>query len=120
MNEKATIRWKNIAGQHFGKLTALDPTENRYDGSVVWHCKCDCGNDAFVPLKLLTRGSVKSCGCLWSPPLKEYIGRKFGLLTVLSYVGKHKGKKSLWRTYPHRLSVLLRLFIPTGIQRRAT
>ena len=91
MNEKATIRWKNIAGQHFGKLTALDPTENRYDGSVVWHCKCDCGNDAFVPLKLLTRGSVKSCGCLWSPPLKEYIGRKFGLLTVLSYVGKHKG-----------------------------
>ena len=79
MNEKATIRWKNIAGQHFGKLTALDTTENRYDGTVAWHCKCDCGNDAFVPVKLLTRGSVKSCGCLWSPPLKEYIGRKFGL-----------------------------------------
>lgn len=35
MNEKATIRWKNIAGQHFGKLTALDTTENRYDGSVA-------------------------------------------------------------------------------------
>lgn len=38
---------------------------------------------------------------------------------IISFLKKYH-KKSLWRSYPHRLSVLLRLFIPTGIQRRAT
>lgn len=38
---------------------------------------------------------------------------------IISFL-KQDHKKSLWRTYPHGLSVLLRLFIPTGIQRRAT
>ena len=82
---------KDITGQRFGKLIALEPTDKREDGSVVWHCKCDCGNDAYVRLKLLMRGKVKSCGCLHSPPLKDYIGKRFGRLTVLSYVGKQNG-----------------------------
>lgn len=86
---------KDITGQRFGKLIALEPTDQREDGSVVWHCRCDCGNDAYVQLRLLTQESVKSCGCLHSPPLKNYIGKQFGHLTVLSYVGK-RGGKHVW------------------------
>ena len=86
---------KDITGQRFGKLIALEPTDQREYGSVVWHCQCDCGNDAYVQLRLLTQESVKSCGCLHSPPLKNYIGKRFGHLTVLSYVGK-RGGKHVW------------------------
>ena len=34
---------KDIAGQRFGKLTALYATKKRAGGSVVWVCKCECG-----------------------------------------------------------------------------
>lgn len=37
---------KDLTGQRFGILTALYPTERRGKGqSVIWHCKCDCGNE---------------------------------------------------------------------------
>ena len=35
---------KNLTGQKFGKLTALNPTEKRKHGLVIWDCICDCGN----------------------------------------------------------------------------
>ena len=31
----------DLVGKRFGKLTALYPTEKRYNTSVVWHCRCD-------------------------------------------------------------------------------
>lgn len=80
---------KDIRGQRFGKLVAIEPTEKRADsGSVVWKCRCDCGNDAEVPLNRLQKGKVRSCGCLSNPPLKDYIEKRFGRLTVIGYAGK--------------------------------
>lgn len=37
----------------------------RYDksGSVIWHCKCDCGNEIDVPYNSLVYCNQKSCGC---------------------------------------------------------
>lgn len=54
----------DIRGQRFGKLTALEPTEERKNGSVVWRCRCDCDRECRYPLKTLRQGSAKSCGCL--------------------------------------------------------
>lgn len=54
---------KDLTGQKFGKLTAIRPTEERKFGSVVWECKCDCGNTVFVPRASLISGNSKSCGC---------------------------------------------------------
>ena len=62
--EKLQDRALNIEKKRFGKLVALNSTENRINGSVVWHCECDCGNTVDVPLIRLTSGNVKSCGCL--------------------------------------------------------
>ncbi len=54
----------DIAGQRFGRLTALNPTKQRDNGGgVVWHCKCDCGNEADVPYNNLMYANQRSCGC---------------------------------------------------------
>ncbi len=83
----------DLTGQRFGKLTVLYPTEKRADqGSVVWHAACDCGNECDVSARRLVRGKVRSCGCLSSPPLKAYIGRRFGRWTVIAYAGTGRGK----------------------------
>lgn len=58
---------KNITNQRFGRLIAIEPTEDRYlDGSIIWRCQCDCGNQVFISTNLLLRGDVESCGCLRS------------------------------------------------------
>ena len=44
---------RDITGQRFGKLTALWPTGMRgRGGSLIWHCKCDCGGEVDAPLQL--------------------------------------------------------------------
>jgi len=54
----------DITGQRFGRLVALYPSK-RHDksGSVVWRCKCDCGNEADVPYNTLAYSKQISCGC---------------------------------------------------------
>ena len=82
---------KDLSNQRFGKLVVQYSTEKRADqGSIVWHCLCDCGNECEVTARRLIRGKVRSCGCLSNPPLKDYIGKTFGRLTVLEYVGTAK------------------------------
>lgn len=54
----------DIAGKKFNRLTALYPTEKRSSrGSVVWHCKCECGNEVDVSYNSLMYGNLMSCGC---------------------------------------------------------
>lgn len=56
---------KDLTGQKFGRLTALYPTEKRNkSGSIIWRCKCDCGNEYEVASHELLRGNTQSCGCL--------------------------------------------------------
>ena len=62
-------QWKHqirdVTGQKFGRLKALYPLEQRDSkGSVVWHCKCDCGNETDISVNCLVHGNYKSCGCL--------------------------------------------------------
>ena len=33
----------NLIGQKFGKLTVIKETKERKNKSIVWICKCDCG-----------------------------------------------------------------------------
>lgn len=94
---------KDLTGQRFGKLVVLAPTEKRMDGgSVVWKCRCDCGNLAEASARRLVRGKARSCGCLSKPPKKDYIGKRFGRLTVLEYAGtagelEKTGKANYWK-----------------------
>ena len=55
---------KNLTGQVFNQLKALEPTEQRTkDGNVIWKCVCLlCGEITYVSQKDLTRGWKKDCG----------------------------------------------------------
>ena len=54
----------DLTNQRFGKLIAISPTNERKWGSVVWECKCDCGNKCKVTSHELTNGNTQSCGCI--------------------------------------------------------
>ena len=60
----ALLRKNDLTNKKFGRLTAIKTTDKRYHGSVVWLCKCECGNYHEVPSINLVTGSTKSCGCL--------------------------------------------------------
>ena len=87
---------RDITGMRFGKLVAIAPVDPAQKGDVLWHCRCDCGGEIDAPLPQLTSGYRKSCGCLSHPPLKDFIGKRFGNLTVLAYAGKRAGMHR-WR-----------------------
>ena len=57
---------KDITNQRFGNLIALEPTQERRHGSIVWKCLCDCGNFHFTTTELLLGGHTQSCGCIRS------------------------------------------------------
>lgn len=56
---------KDISGQRFGRLVAIEPVAERKYSQVVWRCRCDCGNKCFVASDNLSKGNTQSCGCLW-------------------------------------------------------
>ena len=54
-----------LAGQRFGRLTAVRCTEKTNKYGYIWECLCDCGNTVFVPTaKLKKANGVRSCGCI--------------------------------------------------------
>jgi len=65
-------RQKDVSGRRFGLLTAERPVGVvKKMGSIIWHCRCDCGGEVDAPLYQLTAGYRVSCGCKSRPPLKD-------------------------------------------------
>lgn len=54
---------KDLTGQQFGMLVAIEPTAERKDRSVIWRCKCACGKEILASAKLLKSGDKTTCGC---------------------------------------------------------
>lgn len=61
----------DLRGQRFGRLIALEKTAKRKKQCVVWKCLCDCGKEIECSSEMLTRGKVRSCGCLQEETRKE-------------------------------------------------
>ena len=54
----------DITGKKFNRLTVLYPTDKRdAKGSVIWHCRCDCGKEVDYSYNELLYTNLKSCGC---------------------------------------------------------
>jgi len=64
VNTKHQAMDYEIIGQQYGKLTVLEKTNKRKNGSIVYLCKCDCGNTKEVPASRLRKNITKSCGCI--------------------------------------------------------
>lgn len=87
----------NLRGEIYGRLTVLEPTAKRAGNSLVWKCKCRCGNqaaeisardlrsgvrrgcgacaDSIHPLYSIWRGMISRCENSTSPGYKDYGGR---------------------------------------------
>ena len=88
---------KDLTGKRFGRLVCLTPSKERDKrGGTQWLCKCDCGKECLAATHQLLCGYKKSCGCMSHPPLKNYVGRRFGMLRVTEYAGKKNGQHR-WR-----------------------
>lgn len=82
---------QNLTGKRFGKLVCKKP-EDENSGSKKWICQCDCGNICTATVSQLQSGNKKSCGCLSKPAVKDYVGKRFNMLTVIEYAGKVNGE----------------------------
>ena len=69
----------DLTNQKFGKLTALYPNGTDNNRSIIWHCKCECGNECDVSSHDLIQNHTTSCGCNIINNLKD---KRFGKLIV--------------------------------------
>ena len=89
----------DLTGQRFGRLVAIKPTNERKDHRVIWECLCDCGTTTHVQSSYLTRGDIKSCGCLIALPARNRLdltNQHFGKLTAIKPIGERKNSSALW------------------------
>ena len=89
----------DVKGTVYGMLTAVRPTEERKNGSVVWEWKCNCGNTVYKTLKAVKRSSCPNCGCLRgsaSVNTAVVAGRKYGMLTAVCPTDKRSNTSVVW------------------------
>ncbi len=59
------LRNPDLIGFKTGKLTVLELTDQiLLNGSRVWLCQCECGNQTYLPTSHLYNNITRSCGCL--------------------------------------------------------
>jgi hypothetical protein len=57
------MRAKEMSGLRFDKLLVIAQAKPLKDGTAVWRCICDCGQERLIPGNSLRAGRNKSCGC---------------------------------------------------------
>ena len=86
----------DLTGQRFGKLTAIKPTDERRNRSVMWECKCDCGNTTYVRAIALRSGNTTSCGCLSPNKAVDLTGQRFGKLIAIKPTDERRNGSVMW------------------------
>ena len=64
---------KDLTGKTFNRLTAIKALDKRSGTSIVWECRCSCGNICEAASHALSRATKKSCGCI----MKERNWKKY-------------------------------------------
>jgi hypothetical protein len=64
MKSERPWRIRNVAGQRFGRLTAVNFSHIGANGQAVWNCICDCGGSIALKSTILLCGLSTNCGCL--------------------------------------------------------
>ena len=84
---------KDITGQRFGKLTAIELVGRNPYGKALWRCLCDCGGEIVTTMANLQTGATRSCGCLY---IKDITGQRFGKLTAMYPTKDRKSHFTVW------------------------
>ena len=94
---------KDLTGQKFGRLTAIEEAGKDKEGKTLWKCVCDCKEIVKVITKRLTSGHTKSCGCYRLDRLRE---------TITTH--GQKTKKGITPTYISWRSMMDRCYNPNS------
>ena len=99
INERLKI---DIAGQKFGRLTAIE-----HVGNSRWRFRCDCGNTHTARQTAVVNGKQKSCGCYLDEKSEnlskigqnDLYGMRFGSLVAIDRAPKTCRSKqgAYWR-----------------------
>jgi hypothetical protein len=73
----------SIAGQKFGKLIALYPTNTRKFGKICWMFRCECGTIKEIESSHVVSGATKTCGCGHFGLINDITGQTFNYLTAI-------------------------------------
>ncbi len=76
---------KNITGQKFNRLTAIEFVNKDKFNHPHWSFKCDCGNIKVINLYSVTSGKTKSCGCLDKEKHTSHPNRKHMVTVVKEF-----------------------------------
>lgn len=91
-------RRKDIAGQRFGSLVAVQSLNKKKKSSILWVCKCDCGGTKELTVSELVSGSYQSCGCLQHKGTpRDLRGQIFGRLTAIEPIGTNSAGQYIWK-----------------------
>ena len=93
-------RRRDLTGQHFGRLTALERLDEKSGTNYLWRCRCDCGKELKVRGSAMTSGNTLSCGCARTEALqeraKDIAGQRFGMLTALRPTEERRNSSVVW------------------------
>jgi len=91
----------DLTGRIFGRLTVIKFDENSKPKHCRWWCLCTCGKLHNASRGSLATGYTKSCGCFRKEKLSSIyrsnlVGKTFGRLNVLKYIGNNGTPGSKW------------------------
>ncbi len=69
------MKFQDLTGQRFGKLTVIDRAESNGCNHVMWNCLCDCGTTKAIRACHLKSGNTTSCGCFHKEELRQKMTR---------------------------------------------
>lgn len=65
------MRFIDLTGKNFGRLTVLERVSDGKGKDARWQCQCECGNFIIAQSNNLKSGNTKSCGCIQKMLLQE-------------------------------------------------
>ena len=96
------LNYKDLTGRTFGRLTVIEQADGvSTNGSTMWRCACECGNENVTNASSLRQGLTKSCGCLANinsvkAKVNNLIGTKHHHWTVLELVEYRPNSESIY------------------------
>ncbi len=95
---------KDYTGLRFGRLVALECTNQRKGKELIWRFQCDCGNTVELAVSQFVGGNTRSCGCLKkeiaarnNPFCDDLSNQIYGELTVIAPAEKKVKGSRIWR-----------------------
>lgn len=86
---------KDITGQRFGRLIALELVPMVVNGHhrTYWKFQCDCGETITVRTDGVIRGAVKSCGCFQKETMSDRMRGGNDTSFKKNFIPHNKGRK---------------------------